>query len=67
MPRIKPDVLERSSLEDPVIADALGRLGYTRVRYSDLAKNAGRIVTPFAPSNLWTLRRERAGARCGGP
>ena len=39
------------------------QFGYTKVRYRGLAKNTAQIVTLFALSNLWMVRRQLMGAR----
>lgn len=33
------------------------QLGYTKVRFSGLAKNTAQLVTLFALSNLWIMRK----------
>jgi IS5 family transposase len=33
------------------------QFGYTRVRYRGIAKNAAQVLTLFALSNLWMVRR----------
>lgn len=38
------------------------QFGYTKVRYRGLAKNTAQIVTLFALSNLWMVRRRLMGA-----
>jgi IS5 family transposase len=39
------------------------QFGFTKVRYRGLMKNTEQIVTLFALSDLWTVRRELMGAR----
>jgi IS5 family transposase len=39
------------------------QFGYTKVRYRGLAKNTAQIVTLFALSNLWMVRRQLMGAQ----
>lgn len=34
------------------------QFGYTKVRYWGLAKNSGQVLTLFALSNLWMVRRQ---------
>jgi IS5 family transposase len=37
--------------------DEEGQLGYVKVRYKGLAKNAAHVTTLFALVNLWMARR----------
>ena len=39
------------------------QFGFTKVRYRGLVKNTGQVVTLFALSNLWMVRRQLTGAR----
>jgi len=34
------------------------QFGYTKVYYGGLAKNTAQVITLFALSNLWMLRRQ---------
>jgi len=34
------------------------QFGYTKVRYRGLAKNTAQMLTLFALSNLWMVRRQ---------
>lgn len=34
------------------------QFGYTKVRYRYLAKNTAQVLTSFALSNLWMVRRQ---------
>jgi IS5 family transposase len=34
------------------------KFGYTKVRYRGLAKNTAQVLTLFALSNLWMVRRQ---------
>jgi IS5 family transposase len=38
------------------------QFGFTKVRYKGLAKNTAQLVTLFALSNLWMMRRHLIGA-----
>ncbi|MDM7580390.1 transposase, partial [Xanthomonas fragariae] len=39
------------------------QFGYTKVRYRGLAKNTAHVLTLFALSNLWMVRRQLLPAR----
>ena len=39
------------------------QFGFTKVRYKGLAKNTAQLVTLFALSNLWMVRRQLMGVR----
>jgi IS5 family transposase len=39
------------------------QFGFSKVRYRGLAKNTAQIVTLFALSNLWMVRRQLMGAK----
>ncbi|PPV00551.1 transposase, partial [Xanthomonas bromi] len=39
------------------------QFGYTKVRYRGLAKNTAQVLTLFALSNLWMVRRQLLPAR----
>ena len=39
------------------------QFGFTKVRYKGLTKNTAQLVTLFALSNLWMVRRQVMGAR----
>ena len=39
------------------------QFGFTKVRYKGLTKNTAQLVTLFALSNLWMVRRQLMGAR----
>ena len=55
----KPDQTKasiRAKVEHPFSVSER-QLGYIKVRYRCLAKNTANLMTLFAPSNLWTLRK----------
>jgi len=39
------------------------QFGYTKVRYRGLIKNTAQVLTLFALSNLWMVRRKLLAAR----
>ncbi|GAB3373772.1 hypothetical protein GCM10027514_08750 [Azotobacter armeniacus] len=41
--------------------------GYVKVRFRGLAKNTAQLVTLFAPSNLWMVRKQLLGYERDAP
>ncbi len=48
----------RAKVGHPLFRVIKRQFGYTMVRYRGLAKNTAQVITLFALSNLWMLRRQ---------